>query len=218
MPVRILVVDDHPVVREGITAMVGREPDFRVVGEAGAGREALALAAALRPDVVLVDLRLPDIEGPDLIRRLAAEVPGTRCLVLTTFDDDERIREALAAGAVGYLLKDAHREDLFRAIRAAARGETVLHPAVAARLVRQVLRPERDVPAGSEPPLEPLTKRELQVLELVARGLANKEIAVALGLEESTVKSHVAHILQKLGVSSRTAAVTRAHQAGLIRL
>jgi DNA-binding NarL/FixJ family response regulator len=206
--VRIVVVDDHPVVRDGLRGMLDGQPDLEVVGEAGDGREALAQVARHAPDVVLVDLRMPVLDGVGAITELARTHPGVRALVLTTYDEDHDIVRALEAGAVGYLLKDVPREELFRAVRAAARGEPVLAPAVTARLLGRLRAP------AAVPPSE----RELEVLALVARGMTNRAVARALSISEATVKTHLVHVFGKLGVDDRTAAVTAALERGLLRL
>ena len=205
--IRLLIADDHPVVRDGLRGMVAEEPDLEVVGEAATGVEALALVPRVRPDVALVDLRMPELDGVGTIRALRERHPEVRVLVLTTFDTEREVVSAIEAGATGYLLKDSPRAELFRAIRAAARGEAVLAPAVATRLVGQL----------REPPAQLLTQRELQVLELVARGATNREVAARLHVSEATVKTHLVHAFGKLGVGDRTAAVTVALER-LIRL
>ena len=207
-PIRVLVVDDHPVVRDGLRGMLERQPDLEVVGEAGDGLAALAAVARTRPDLVLLDLRMPVLDGVGTIERLAAEHPDVRVLVLTTYDEDVDIVRAVEAGATGYLLKDVPREELFRGIRAAARGEPVLAPSVAARLMGRLRTPPQDVPSD----------RELEVLGLVARGLTNRAIAQELFISEATVKTHLVHAFAKLGVDDRTAAVTVALERGLLRL
>jgi DNA-binding NarL/FixJ family response regulator len=199
-------VDDHPVVRDGLRGMLAVPPDLELVGEAADGAEALALAARVRPDVVLMDLRMPGVDGVTAIGRLAVERPEARVLVLTTYDTDADVVRAIEAGATGYLLKDAPREELFRAVRAAARGETVLAPAVATRLVGQLR-----TPAGPT-----LSRREVEVLELVARGATNRQVAAELFISEATVKTHLLHAFGKLGVGDRTAAVTVALERGLL--
>jgi len=201
---RILVVDDHPVVRDGLRAILATQPDLEVVGDAADGDAAIAAASRLRPDVVLMDLRMPGLDGAGATARITAEQSGTKVLVLTTYDTDADILRAVEAGATGYLLKDAPREELFAAVRAAARGETVLAPSVAARLVRRV--------RGADPMT--LSKRELEVLRLVADGATNAEAARALSIGEATVKTHLVHAFSKLGVDDRTAAVTVARQRG----
>jgi DNA-binding NarL/FixJ family response regulator len=206
--IRLLIADDHPVVRDGLRGMVAAEQDLEVVGEAATGGEALALVPRARPDVALVDLRMPELDGVATIRALRERHPEARVLVLTTFDTERDVVSAIEAGATGYLLKDAPRAELFRAVRAAARGETVLAPEVATRLVGQL----------REPAAQPLTQRELQVLELVARGATNREVAARLQVSEATVKTHLVHAFGKLGVSDRTAAVTAALERRLIRL
>lgn len=202
---RLIVVDDHPVVREGLRAMLDAEPDLDVVGEAGSGAEAVRLAAELRPDVVLMDLRMPGMDGVAATGLIAA-AGDARVLVVTTYDTDADILRAVEAGATGYLLKDTPRRELAEAVRAAARGETVLAPPVARALVSRVRLPAVDAP----------TRRELEVLAEVARGLSNAEVGRALHISEATVKTHLVRVFEKLGVSDRTAAVTRALSQGLL--
>ncbi|MFI6242209.1 response regulator [Micromonospora sp. NPDC050795] len=205
-PVRLLIVDDHPVVRDGLRGMFTGDPDFEVVGEAADGSEALALVASLRPDVVLMDLRMPGMDGVTAIGRLARTGSTARVLVLTTYDTDADVLPAIEAGATGYLLKDTPREDLVRAVRAAARGESVLAPSVAGRLMGRLRAPAE----------EPLSQRELEVLTLVARGASNREAATRLFISEATVKTHLLHVYAKLGVNDRAAAVATAYDRGLL--
>ncbi len=204
--IRVLVVDDHPVVRGGLVGWLAAQPDIDVVGEAGDGLEALALVASLEPDVVLMDLRMPRMDGATATGRLAADHPGVRVLVLTTYDTDADIVRAVEAGATGYLLKDTPLPRLADAVRAAARGETVLAPPVAARLVSRMRAPAVDAP----------TARELEVLAGVARGLTNAEIGRELFIGEATVKTHLVRVFAKLGVDDRTRAVLVAVQRGLL--
>ncbi|MBE1488234.1 response regulator transcription factor [Plantactinospora soyae] len=206
--ITVLLVDDHPVVRDGLRGMLADEPGIEVVGEAGNGRDAVTAARRLRPDVVLMDLRMPGLDGVAATLAVRDELPGTRVLVLTTFDTDRDIKRALAAGAVGYLLKDTPRNDLVRGVRAAAIGEAALAPTVAARLMAH----------SAAPPTEPLTAREQQVLTLVADGLTNRQIGRRLNISETTVKTHLVRTFTKLGVDDRTAAVTTALQRGLLDL
>jgi DNA-binding NarL/FixJ family response regulator len=206
---RLVIVDDHPVVRDGLRGMLGTQSDFEVVGEAAGGAEALTVVEATRPDVVLTDLRMPEPSGGTLIRLLLERVPQTRILVLTTHDTDSDVLPAVEAGAIGYLLKDAPREELFRAVRAAARGETVLSPSVAALLLARV-RPQRPVRTAT------LSAREREVLALIAQGRTNRETAAALFITEATVKTHLLHIYAKLEVPDRAAAVSAAHRRGLL--
>ena len=207
-PVRLLIADDHPIVRAGFEGMLAEKPDLEVVGEAGNGEEAVRLADQLRPDVVLMDLRMPEMDGVEAIGRIKEAHPHVHVLVLTTYDSDADILRAIEAGATGYLLKDTPREELFRAIRAAARGEPVLAPSVTARLMQRARTPSQAALSG----------REIEVLELVARGKSNRELAKDLHLSEATIKSHLIHIFDKLGVADRTAAVTVALEKGILRL
>ncbi|HLX47381.1 MAG TPA: response regulator transcription factor [Streptosporangiaceae bacterium] len=204
--IRVLLADDHPVVREGLNGMLSADPGTEVVGEAGSGAEAVALARTCRPDVVLMDLRMPGGDGVEAIRRITTELPATRVMVLTTYDTDADILRAVEAGASGYLLKDTPRAVLADAIRATARGETVLAPQVARRLVSRARQPQR----------ESLTPRETTVLALAARGLTNAQIGRELFISEATVKTHLLRTFTKLGASGRTAAVTKAIEAGLL--
>jgi DNA-binding NarL/FixJ family response regulator len=206
--IRLVLADDHPVVRDGLRGMLASQADFEVVGEAGSGREAVRLVERERPDVVLMDLQMPDLDGVAATAEIVARFPASRVLVLTTYDTDADILRAVEAGATGYLLKDAPRERLFPAIRAAARGETVLAPTVATRLVGRLR-----LPAG-----EALTAREVEVLERVATGASNADVAAGLYISEATVKTHLLHIFAKLGVDDRTAAVVAALERGIIRL
>jgi DNA-binding NarL/FixJ family response regulator len=208
MSIRILIVDDHPVVRDGLRGMLTGEADLEVVGEAADGLEALAMAGRHSPDIVLMDLRMPVLDGVAAIRRLSAEHPHARVIVLTTYDEDNDIVRAVQAGAAGYLLKDAPRDELYRAVRAAANGETVLAPRVAARLFGRLRAPAAEIPS----------ERELEVLALVARGLTNRAIARHLRISEATVKTHLVHTFAKLAVDDRTAAVTAALERGLLEL
>jgi DNA-binding NarL/FixJ family response regulator len=204
--IRVLVVDDHPVVRSGLAGMLDVEEDLSVVGEAGDGEEALVRVAALAPDVVLMDLRMPRLDGVGATSRIVAEHPASRVLVLTTYDTDADIVRAVAAGATGYLLKDTPRRQLVDAVRAAARGETVLAPPVAARLVSRMRAPTS----------EALTPREVEVLRAVSRGLSNAEIGRELFIGEATVKTHLLRAFAKLGVDDRTRAVTVAMERGIL--
>ena len=209
MTIRLLIVDDHPVVRAGVRGMLESQPDFAIVGEASGGREAVELARRLGPDVVLMDLRMQgELDGVAAIKRIRDELPQVQVLVLTTYDSDADIVPAVESGAIGYLLKDAPREELFRGVRAAARGQTMRSPRVEAKLEAR----ER----GQL--WETLSARELEVLQEAAAGRSSREIGRSLAISEATVKSHLLHIYRKLGVSDRTAAVTTALERGVIRL
>jgi DNA-binding NarL/FixJ family response regulator len=203
---KVLLVDDHPVVREGLRGMIDAEPDLTVVGEAGSGAEAIALAESLCPDVILMDLRMPDVDGVTATERILATLPHTRIVVVTTYESDSDILRAVEAGAAGYLLKDASRGELAEAVRDAARGKTVLAPTVADRLVRFVRQPTSVT----------LSAREVEVLGHVAKGKSNAEIGSELHISEATVKTHLLRVFNKLGVSDRTAAVTTAMSQGLL--
>ena len=216
--IRLLLVDDQALFREGLHTLLSLHEDLQVVGEAGNGLEALAAADALRPDVVLMDLRMPILDGVATTRRLLAAHPTTRVIVVTTFDDDELVFDGLRAGAVGYLLKDVSSDKLVEAIRAAARGESFLQPSIAAKVLAEFNRLERSA-APPPPPTalaEPLSERELEILRLLAAGDSNKEIAAALYITEGTVKNHVTNILGKLDARDRTQAALRARELGLI--
>jgi DNA-binding NarL/FixJ family response regulator len=213
--IRLLLVDDQALFREGLHTLLSLHEDLEVVGEAGNGLEALAAADALRPDVVLMDLRMPVLDGVAATRRLLAAHPTTRVIVVTTFDDDELVFDGLRAGAVGYLLKDVSSDKLVEAIRAAARGESFLQPSIAAKVLAEFNRLERN-PAPPPPLAEPLSERELAILRLLAAGDSNKEIAAALFIAEGTVKNHVTNILGKLDARDRTQAALRARELGLI--
>ncbi|HEV2637360.1 MAG TPA: response regulator transcription factor [Actinocrinis sp.] len=214
--ISILIVDDHPVVRSGLAGMLAAEPDLRVVGEAENGEQAVAMAAELRPDVVLMDLRMPGLDGPGATARLSRGQPDVRVLILTTYDTDADILRAVEAGAIGYLLKDASRAELADAVRAAARGETVLAPVAAASLLSRVRTQVGGAPGGPTVPAPTLTAREVQVLALVAEGYTNAEVGKALYIGEATVKTHLMRAFGKLGVDDRTAAVTAAMRLGLL--
>jgi DNA-binding NarL/FixJ family response regulator len=204
--IRVLIVDDHAVVRQGLRTFLSLQDGIDVVGEASDGREAIAAAQRLRPDVVLMDLVMPRVDGVQAMRELRDHVPGARVIVLTSFLEDDRLLPAIRAGAAGYLLKNVEPSELARAVRTADAGDALIDPAVAARLV--------DALASDHRPEQPLTAREQDVLDLVARGYANKRIARELGIAEKTVKTHVSHVLAKLGVSDRTQAALYATRAG----
>ncbi|MFI7416530.1 response regulator [Nonomuraea sp. NPDC049684] len=206
--IKLLVADDHPVVRDGLGSMFARDPEFTVVGEASDGAEAVRLAEALAPDVILMDLRMAGMDGVTAIRELARRGVPARVLVLTTYDTDSHVLPAIEAGATGYLLKDAPREELVRAVRSAARGEVVLSPSVAARLVSRLRTPG--------PSAGPLSRRELEVLRLVAAGLSNRRAAARLFITEATVKTHLLNIYAKLDVNDRASAVAEAYNRGLL--
>ena len=205
-PISLLIVDDHPIVRDGLRGIFDGDPEFEVVGEASDGREAVAAAERLRPDVILMDLRMPEVDGASAIRQLAEIGNPARVLVLTTFDTDSDVGPAIAAGATGYLLKDSPREALVRAVRAAFSGESVLAPSVATRLLSQLRAPASDA----------LSARELEVLTLIAQGETNRGAAARLFISEATVKTHLLHIYEKLDVNDRAAAVAAAYERGLL--
>lgn len=209
--IRLLIADDHPVVRDGLVAILSTQPDFEVAAVAEDGQQAVELVADLRPDVILLDLEMPRLDGAEAIRQMRAADPHVRVIVFTAYDTDERILAAVQAGAQGYLLKGAPRQELFRAVRVVHGGGSLLEPVIASKLLRQVSR-------EAEAEVESLTSREQEVLQLMAQGLQNKEIAAQLVISERTVKFHVSAILGKLGVGNRTEAVTTAVQQGLIKL
>lgn len=206
--IRILIADDHPVVRTGLRGMLSEEPGLEVTAEASDGAEAVTLTGRHLPEVVLMDLRMPGTDGVEATEKIKAEYPEVQILVLTTYDSDADILKALQTGATGYILKDCPREKLFSAIRTAAAGESSLAPAVASRIVGRMRGPAE----------EALSSREIEILELVAQGTSNKQIANGLWISETTVKSHLLHVFEKLGVDDRTAAVTAALKRGIIRL
>ena len=211
-PIRVAVADDHPVVRDGLVAMLETQADFTIVGQVATGSEALALVRASRPDVLLLDLEMPGLDGVGVLRGLHGAGVPTRVIIFTVFDTDERIIAAVEAGAAGYLLKGAPREEVFAAVRTVAAGRSLLAPVAASAVLRRV----RGEVAGAGGPS--LTPREQGVLEQLASGLGNKQIAAALGISERTVKFHISSLFTKLGAANRTDAVRRAAQAGLITL
>jgi DNA-binding NarL/FixJ family response regulator len=215
--IRLLLVDDQALFREGLRTLLSVRPDIEVVGEAGNGEDALQLVEKLHPAVVLMDIQMPILDGVAATRRLKATHPEVRVIILTTFDDDEKVFDGLRAGAVGYLLKDAPSEKLAEAIRAAAQGESFLQPSVAAKLVAEFTRlSEAPAPKPLQPLIEPLSDRELEILRLIADGASNKEIAASLVIAEGTVKNHVTNLLGKLGVTGRLQAVNKARELGIL--
>ncbi len=227
--IRILLADDHPILREVLRAVLETQPEFEVIAEAANGQEALRLALALQPDILLLDLEMPVLDGVETIRRLRQQQPHSRIIVFTAFDNDERIIHAVQAGANGYLLKEAPRDELFSAIRITMAGGSLLQPVVASKLLRHMGHRGQQPTAGSHAgtyshslehslPYEPLTERELEVLNLLAQGMPNKEIAAQLIISERTAKFHVSSIMGKLGATNRTEAVSLAAQKGLITL
>jgi DNA-binding NarL/FixJ family response regulator len=214
--VRVLVVDDQALFREALVTLLGARPEVEVVGEAGDGQQALERAAELQPDVVLMDLHMPVLDGIGATRRLRVEEPGVRVLALTTFDDDEDVFAALRAGALGYLLKDVSSDRLVEAVLSAARGDSVLQPSVAAKVVARFAQLDDAPRSRAQPLVVPLSDRELDVLRLLADGRSNREIATALFLAEGTVKNHVTNVLGKLGARDRTQAALRARALDLL--
>ncbi len=216
--IKILIVDDHPVVRDGLTAVLETQPDFEVVGEAGDGQEAITQVERLHPDVVLLDLDMPVLDGLGALQQIMQQQPGTKVIIFTVFDSDERILTAVQSGAQGYLLKgDAPRNEIFRAVRTVYAGGALLQPLVAGKLLRQV-QTQTATNGADQSGVEDLTDREQDVLELIGQGMANKEIAQKLVISERTVKFHVSAILAKLGAGNRTEATRIAAQRGLIKL
>lgn len=214
--IHILIVDDQSLFRESIHAFLSMQPDFKIVGDAANGEEALRMAGILKPDVVLMDVRMPVMDGVEATRRLHETYPNCKVIMLTTFDDDEYVFDALRNGAVGFLLKDAPSEKLFDAVRMAVRGEAFLQPSIAAKVVAEFARMARQSPARATVLAVPLSPRELEILRLVAVGASNREIASRLFITEGTVKNHVTNILEKMGVDDRTQAAIKARDCGLI--
>lgn len=213
--IRVLLADDQALFREALRTLISLQPDLEVVGEAANGKEALSMAATLRPHVVLMDLQMPIVNGVAATRQLQAEQSDCRVIALTTFDEDEYVFECLRAGAVGYLLKDAPSETLFAAIRAAARGESFLQPSVTTRVLAEFTRLSEQPSASAASLVEPLSDRERDILRLIAKGSSNREIADELFITEGTVKNHVTNILGKLQVRDRTQAALKARELGL---
>ncbi|MFF4398141.1 response regulator [Streptomyces sp. NPDC001480] len=216
-PIRVLIADDQQMVRQGFTVLLNTQPDIDVVGQAVDGRDAIAKVAELRPDVVLMDIRMPEVGGIEATGRITAEHPGIRVLVLTTFDLDEYVYEALRAGASGFLLKDASADQLAEAVRVVAAGDALLAPGITRRLIAEFSRLDGSRRAPLKPRVGGLTERETEVLALIAQGLSNAEIAERLVVAEQTVKTHVGRILVKLGLRDRTQAAVFAYESGLVR-
>ncbi|MCK4316006.1 MAG: response regulator transcription factor [Anaerolineae bacterium] len=218
--IRVFIAEDHAIVRKGIRALLTMAPDIEVVGEASNGREVIPRVESLRPDVILMDLVMPEMDGIEAIRRITARQPEARILVLTSFATDDKVFPAIKAGALGYLLKDSDPEELVRAIRQVYRGESSLHPKIARKLLRELSegqRPSRSGPTSARS-VEPLTEREVEVLRLVAQGQSNREIGNQLTISEGTVRTHVSNILGKLHLASRTQATLYALREGLASL
>ncbi|MCH7971330.1 MAG: response regulator transcription factor [Chloroflexi bacterium] len=213
-PTRILIVDDHTMVRDGLSAMLQRQPDFEVVGEAGDGRQGVEQAELLKPDLILMDLRMPEMDGVEAMRQIRERQPDINFLVLTTFDTDEYIFDAVEVGAKGFLLKDTSRDELFNAVRTVSKGNSYFQSDIGSRLADQFAALRK----GGGQVTDALSEREREVLNLIAQGKANKEVATELSLSESTVKTHVSNIFSKLGVNDRTGAVTTAIQKGIIKI
>ena len=213
-PIRVLVADDHPIVRRGLSSLINLRADMELVGEAADGVEALEKNRKLQPDVILLDLMMPRKDGLEVIREVRQENPEARILVLTSFADDDKVFSAIKAGALGYMLKDSPSEMLLLAIGDVYRGESSLHPVIARKLIRELNQPPADLP----PTEDPLTRREMEVLRLVARGLSNQEIATDLSITEGTVRLHVSNVLSKLHLANRTQAALYALQEGLTSL
>lgn len=215
MTIKILLVDDQALFREGLNTLLSVQPDFEIVNEASNGEEALRMAVNSHPDIVLMDLRMPVMDGVTATRRLKALLPDCRVIVLTTFDDDESVFDGLRAGAVGYLLKDVTSDRLGEAIRAAARGEYFMMPSITAKVMAEFARLSRPV-VRPEPLVDPLSAREMEILQLVATGISNKQIADTLVIAEGTVKNHLTNILNKLDARDRMQAVLKAKEYGLL--
>lgn len=211
--IRVMITDDHPVVREGLSAMLSREKDIEVVAEAANGNEAIVKARDLKPDIVLMDLRMPEVDGVEAMRRIRTENPDIKFIVLTTYDNDEYIFQGIEAGARAYLLKDSPREEMFKAIRVVSEGGSLIEPAVAGKVLDRFAALSRQVQIP-----EALSEREVEILKLIAQGTSNKIIATSLNIGESTVKTHIQSIFNKLGVNDRTEAVTEAIKKGIISL
>jgi DNA-binding NarL/FixJ family response regulator len=215
-PIRLLIVDDQALFREGLRTLLSVQPDLHVVGEASHGEEALRLATTHTPDIILMDLHMPVLDGVAATRRLQSTHPAIKVIVLTTFDDDEDVFEGLRAGAVGYLLKDVPSEKLVEAIRGVARGESFLEPSLVNKIITEFARLSPHQPPSSPPLIEPLSERELEILHLLGQGASNKEIADRLVITVGTVKNHLTNIMAKLGVRDRTQAALKAREQGLI--
>ena len=213
-PIRVLLTDDHAIVRKGVRALLATEPDIEIVGEASNGAEAVTQAEALCPDVILMDLMMPKLDGIEATRQITTKIPGARVIVLTSFAADEKVFPAIKAGALGYLLKDSGPEQLVRAIHQVYRGEPSLEPSIARKVLFELAQPPKQHPLTTDP----LTERELDVLRLVAKGCSNKEIALKLSVSELTVRTHVSNILGKLHLASRTQAALYALQKGISSL
>ena len=212
--IRVLLTDDHAIVRKGVRALLSTEPDIQIVGEASNGAEAVAQAEDLCPDVILMDLMMPKLDGIEATRQITAKIPGARVIVLTSFAADEKVFPAIKAGALGYLLKDSGPEELVKAIHQVYRGEPSLEPSIARKVLLELAQPQKQQPLTADP----LTERELDVLRLIAQGCSNKEIAMKLSVSELTVRTHVSNILSKLHLASRTQAALYALQKGITSL